>query len=421
MDSPTSYQINQLLLISASGRAIDISGIWKEISIYEDLFSNTMSGSILLNDSRNLINEVPIIGSEYLMISFEKSNQDITFKKTFRVYKLSDRIYETGTNETYFLHFASEECLLNEQLRISKAYQSRTISTMAEDLCLKELMIPANRCNIESTDYPVSLIIPAWKPFRALNWFSELAISNAVLSASWIFFENRLGYHFKSIETMLRAESVLDINVGPRNLGKNRSRDDSKKQLEHVMQFEHPHGCDELQTISMGAYASRLTVLDLDTQSQRDVTLSVDQQFPTTMRGNTYPPFQRLLNRFDKSPQEMSDSFYRIMPTGSEIHRNLLQRRMYLAALHNHRVNMVLPGNLALMVGSPVNVHYPAAVLNGDAEKILDQTYSGKYLITSIQHKIDRQKYVCLCELMKESRATILPVADKQVQKLGKE
>jgi len=424
LSSPGAYQITQLYLISASGRVVDITGIWKEISIYEDLFSNTLSGSILINDSHNLINEVPILGSEYLMISFDKSTQDLVFKKTFRVYKLGDRIYETGTNESYILYFTSEEALLNEQLRLSKAYVNRPVSSMVEDICLKELLIPQARLSVEPTDFPTSLIVATWKPFHALNWFAEIAISNAVLSASFLFYENRLGYHFKAVETLFRADSILDINMGPRNLGRQRTpttSNDPKKQLENVMQYEQPHGCDELQLISLGAYASHMTVVDLDTQSQSDVHLSVDQQFPATGRGNTYTPFQRLKNRFGLAPQEMPGSFYRIMPAGTEIHRNLLQRRMYLVGLHNHRVNVVIPGNLALTVGAVVTLHYPAAILNTDAEKILDETYSGKYLITSIQHKIDREKYVCLCELMKESRISILPAPDQQVNQLGKE
>lgn len=418
----TSYQLHQLTLISSCGRAVDITGIWKELSVYEDIFTNTLSGSVVLNDSRNLINELPIIGSEFLLLSFEKPTQDLVFTRTFRVYKLSDRTHETNTNETYILHFASEELILNEQVLVSKAYQSRTISTMVDDICRNVLKIPDSKLQrdaIQATDSTTSLIIPNWSPFYAINWLSTIALSGDVLSASFVFFENRLGYYFRAIETMFRGEPVLTVHVAPRNLGSLRSPDAHTKQLQGVMQWEMPHGWDELQAISLGAYAGSLTIVDLNSQSQRTMSLRADQQFQSTNHGNAFTSLQALPNRFDKTPQDMSDSLYRVMPQSSEVQRWMLQRNMYMGTLHGHRVKVALPGNLALTAGALVQCNFPAATGHHDAEKLLDETYSGVYLITSVHHKLDRQKHVCICELMKESRSTVLPSADRQVRLVG--
>ena len=422
MNDASSYQINHLTLVSSVGRAIDISGIWKEISLYEDIFSNTLSGSILLNDSRNLINDVPIVGSEYLLISFEKPTQSLRFEKTFRVYKLSDRRHETGTNETYILHFASEELLLNEQILVSKAYQSTPISSMVTDICKNVLKISSTKLSqgsIEATDQTMSVIIPNWSPFYTLNWLAARAVSDSALSASFVFFENRDGFQFRSIESMLRGEPVLTIHASPRNLGRTRSQNTQNKQLEGVLQWEMPHGWDELQTISLGAYAGSLTIVDVNSQSFDTITQQSDEQFLSTYHSNAFTPLQQLQNRFGKTPQDMTQSLFRVMPHSADIQRWMLQRNMSLARLHGHRIKVGLPGNLVLTAGALVNCELPTATGHTDEEKRLDETYSGVYLITSVHHKIDRQKHVCSCELIKDSRSSVLSAADPGVAALG--
>ena len=60
--------VNRVDLISFDNKRINIAGMFSEISIYEDLFSNTMSGHILIEDSLDLINSVPLIGQEQIII-----------------------------------------------------------------------------------------------------------------------------------------------------------------------------------------------------------------------------------------------------------------------------------------------------------------------------------------------------------------
>lgn len=422
MIDASSYQLNHLTLVSSIGRAIDITGIWKEISLYEDIFSNALSGSILINDSRNLINDVPIVGSEYLLISFEKPSQALRFEKTFRVYKISERRHETGTNETYMLHFASEELLLNEQLLISKAYQSTPISSMVTDICRNVLKISDRKLPpeaIEATDQTMSVIIPNWSPFYTLNWLASLAVSDSALSASFVFFESRAGFQFRSIESMLRGTPALTIHASPRNLGRSRTENTQNKQLEGVLQWEMSHGWDELQTITLGAYAGSLMIVDVNSQSFQTITQQSDEQFLSTYHSNAFTPLQQLQNRFGKTPQDMTQSLYRVMPQTVDVQRWMLQRNMFLARLHGHRIKVGLPGNLELTAGALVNCELPTATGHNDSEKRLDETYSGVYLITSVHHKLDRQKHVCSCELMKDSRSTSLSAADPGVAALG--
>ena len=55
-------------LISSSGVAADISKVVVEINIFEDIFSNSLTGSIIITDTNNLADNMPIIGQEYISL-----------------------------------------------------------------------------------------------------------------------------------------------------------------------------------------------------------------------------------------------------------------------------------------------------------------------------------------------------------------
>jgi hypothetical protein len=134
---------------------------------------------------------------------------------------------------------------------------------------------------------------------------------------------------------------------------------------------------------------------------------------------NSFKSLQSLPNRFNQTPQSMVQSLYRVMPNSSNVERWMLQRNMYMATLHTHRVSVALPGNLELTAGALVTCQFPVATGHHDAEKQLDATYSGVYIVAAVQHKLDRAKYVSICELMKDSRTTALPAASGELRAFG--
>lgn len=99
------FRLDSAVLISDSGKSVDIRAIIEELNIFEDLFSPCITGNLIVTDSNNLINKLPITGFEYLSLEFTKPSQKRTFNKLFRVYKMSDRKQNTDQNEFYMLHF----------------------------------------------------------------------------------------------------------------------------------------------------------------------------------------------------------------------------------------------------------------------------------------------------------------------------
>ena len=79
------FELNTIEIIASSGQSIDnITPL--EINIFESIFSNALTGNISIADTNNLIELMPLIGQEQLILkmttpSLEGENTTIDFTK----------------------------------------------------------------------------------------------------------------------------------------------------------------------------------------------------------------------------------------------------------------------------------------------------------------------------------------------------
>ena len=120
------YDLTDLRLYTGSGEVINLSLSYQMIDIYENMFSNGLTGTITIVDTNNLIMNAPITGQEFLSFKITTPTLDnvpIDFTEhVMAVYKIDARKAERG-NEVVQLHFCSPELLRNSRTRLSKAYK----------------------------------------------------------------------------------------------------------------------------------------------------------------------------------------------------------------------------------------------------------------------------------------------------------
>jgi len=114
-------EVKNINLISSRKKRIDLKGIVGELSLYEDIFSNTMSGHVLVEDGQDLINTLPMTGEELIEIELVTPTLTSTIKKLFYVYKLQARKTKKRS-QTYMLNFCSLELIQSSMSKVSKAF-----------------------------------------------------------------------------------------------------------------------------------------------------------------------------------------------------------------------------------------------------------------------------------------------------------
>ena len=115
------FGIDELKIVTPAGQVSDLISdvLVIEINIFEDLFSNTLSGSIMLTDIRDIITLLPIQGQEELYLklrtpSLTDPNDVIDFSQNpFIINKVSMRREVSSGGQIYDLSFVSPEAIKN--------------------------------------------------------------------------------------------------------------------------------------------------------------------------------------------------------------------------------------------------------------------------------------------------------------------
>ena len=67
------FEIEECRLITTTGMEIDLNGTGSIVglTLFEDIFSTTIAGTITIQDSVNMVSHGPIIGQEYLHLKIK--------------------------------------------------------------------------------------------------------------------------------------------------------------------------------------------------------------------------------------------------------------------------------------------------------------------------------------------------------------
>ena len=102
-----------------------------EINIFEDMFKTSITGSIIITDTNDIVSKVPLVGQEYLTLKIKTPT--LTLKRDmidftdnpFAVHKVTLRKEISSGGQIYQLKFISQELPKSSQRKISKSYYDR--------------------------------------------------------------------------------------------------------------------------------------------------------------------------------------------------------------------------------------------------------------------------------------------------------
>lgn len=425
--SAYEYVIGTIGIVNSFGRTKEIISLVGALNIYQDIYSGVVSGNAVILDNIDIIYELEMCGNEFIGIEYyHKLQPDIKFVKVFRIYKISDRTQLGNSGQSYILHFCSDFQLVSDTINLSKAYVGMKNSEIVEDILKEYLKIPADRYKVEQTDDAFDHIISNMRPIQAINWLASKSYSKGNQSYCYFFYEsiNLLEdsitsmFNFKSLKSMYDDDSGVTLDIASSKL----TLLPLDQQLT-ISKFEVMDEFDILRSTSIGAFASKMTGIDIFNQKTNVYETSLEGEENNLLNKNL--PINKLKERNDLSLLESYDAlnlFYHEVkdnPTAKDNNVELiLNRARSLAILNNFRIKVVVPGNLFLNIGTTIHVRFPAftAINASDGKKIYNKyrgsdEVEGKFLITSIRHTYKGELFETVLELCSDSLASKLPEA----------
>jgi hypothetical protein len=411
---------------------VNIKSIFVELSYYEDIFRGTVSGHVLISDAISMIDRLGLSGNDYLEVKFRKSKlvdaQGIS--KYFRIYRVGERILNNSETESYALHFCSEELFLSEQTKVSKAYEGKTIEYMVNDILKNHMQIDEKYLITEQTEGQYDFVIPYKKPFDAINWLASYGIptkANTIKGADFVFFENSEGFNFRSMQSLFSSSAYGDYIYSQRNVGDLKNSGSLGRDLVTIKSYTFLDTFDTLYGTVSGAFANRLITIDPLKRTYENTTFDYVNDYQSKLNDNKKNSLiNNAQNRLGKTANQNYDAVLKVMISNKDqkkakgiantpyhvandirAEKYVPYRTAQLALSHYVRLKLTIAGDPNLTVGATINVQLPSSASNKDGsglnEGLLDEQYSGKYLITAVRHIISSQmKYETVLEVVRD-------------------
>lgn len=416
----TQFRIKEVTIVTKGG-GIDIQKIFEEINIFDSLFLPVINGTILINDSVGLSNKLLLDGSEALLIEIAKDeNSDVAaFKKAFRIYKQSDRKNKNQSNESYILHFVSDELLYSDQQRVNQSYTGK-YSDIIASIMFDYLQISKNNLGgVYEDSYGLrKLVIPNLRPLEAIEWCAKRA-TDVQKSPNYLFYQNAAGYNFVSLSTLLTMPEILDVRFQTKNTQDQTSFDE----LSGARSYEVIAQNDSMEKIRSGVFAGKFVGFDPMTRMVSTRGISFLDVYGSMKHGNKNPNITDTQNKAGTSYLRAFDSkkVVSIFGTGRNLSEyikakdpnsltfienyedQMFQRNSMMKHLMSKRLKFVMPGNFQLSSGYNVNVNIPEIAIKEDGVESEDLSLNGKHLIVGTRHIIGFDKHETIIEVASTS------------------
>ena len=420
------FQIDMCELITSSGMRIDLKSTIMGLTLFEDISSLTVSGSIIVADSINMVSHGPIIGQEYLYLKIktpgftEEGEGVIDFSENvFLVNSVATREKVKDHIQVYALNFVSQELVKNQRLKVTQSLTASWSDIVKKMLTDNSYLDTKKHMVIEPSAGIKKFVSPNIRPLDVVKLAAKQAVSTFKGQSTYLFYETLKGFNFRTLASLYNVASQVEYTtyVPGTNIidaGPGAGYIDIMKDLLTILNYSIISNNDNIVNYRSGMYGSKLIVHDIIGKNYRTDIYNYHDNFENehhivsgvTAETPEYPLASSLY--VNEKNQRVSDFHARtfLMPTSksgdndgqhnTDINNNPYRRydpenwvqlrNSQMVQLENaFNINIEVHGNTLINVGDIVTVNLPyTGVVKGDTK--YDRIYQGRFLIKTIRH-----------------------------------
>ena len=317
------FSLDKCELISSAGVTVDISSLIVEINIFEDIFAHSLNGSIIIGDTNNLVDNMPIVGQEFIALKITTpgmAEQKIDFSENvFCLHEIGVRQETTTSSEMIELRICTPELLRNHRTRISKSYEE-TIDKIVQSVLENEKYVNTKKdIFVEPTQGIRKIISPNYHPFHFIRNLTRESISAKNNSPHYLFFENIFGYHFRSLQSLYEDGVQGEFHCGDKGFDeKYSSSSDAGKiaqSFKRVLAYQVPNKNNSLYDIRGGMLGSTLIMHDIYNKKYTKSTFNYFENHDEYQRIEPHTKYNQVLIDDVNDVGSFTDSRIHLHPT----------------------------------------------------------------------------------------------------------
>ncbi len=407
---------------------ISLADVWLNISIFEDINNPFIEGEITIPDSGDLLSSLPIMGNEKIRITFSTPSNLEPRVVIGQIVSITGQTQLTQAMKVYVLGFVSPEFVFNQKTQFSKSYNKMLISDMVQDIH-SQFIFGINKKPLKAipSTSQTSRVIPTFSPFKAIDWLSKWAVTrNYPDGVSYVFFESKDTYFFGPVESLIDVVTHRTPAAVYTRTNVNAQANQAKNVAAgfYTIQSISESPVEVMDDIVHGLYASLRKEHDIVLRTISDTNFNYFDEYSKTTHLESNIDKTMLHNDLNLGEYPNSfivyatDHFQAFTGQGSRNVSNSqsLIRNSQMQQFFARRLDIVIPGDSDRTIGEVVQLDIPnASPMIEDNEGELDRYLSGRYLITSLRHSIDRSAdnrrstYSISMEVSKDSVKTPYP------------
>ena len=387
-----------------------------EIDYYESIESPTISMSLRFLDVDQVIGRKGITGGELIEVTV-KDGDDDEFKITKDHKMMLNSVVDMNTQTKFqeaTLEFVSQETIINETSRLNKKFTGNVSQTVKDILTkdkkgiltkkkvfgpdkeqLGDIVVEKDRA---TNSY--SFVGNLKRPFDTIQWLCPKSRASNQ-SFGFLFFENLDGYHFRSIENLLRQEALTYTQTDS-------PFDSQSKAI--ILQNKVESTNDIGLNCRLGMYANKTIYVDIENQEASVDDFSIKDLLlkkpPRLMEGLEKHPTRLMLRVDDVGVAQVGAAKSETVPK-SELAK--YQNKAYIRnnLLFSQCLRVSIPLNTTLRAGLMLEIKLPLKKGDGKTETGTYGTEktndpSGRYLIAELRHLIGREKAETQLKLIRD-------------------
>jgi len=444
--SALKYNYVSIQSPTSGKKAIDLSNHLIHTEYFEDLLSPVITMKMRIRSEFNYIAKVPIRGGELVAFSAQVGGTTIQFGEIdsngsiipnsgeLYVYKLSDMSAPSQAQD-FILNITSVEFLKNETSRCQKKFKSQKISEHVRDILLNIMKVNPDRIlksNIEDSENSYAFIGNNRKPFYTIEWLCPKSITNSVQgvsgegssakgkgTAGFLFYENREGFNFKSVESLVRSTTLKNNKAKPvqsyayKGQGATGNPYNTSENVS-INQFHYNKSTDVRMALSVGQY-SNLTIF-YNSLKQKFSRIEYKLEGEVTdngqLGGNDEEDDKKI--PVPKDLDQYVSRLYSVVSDHGAVGigslglgasgRDPVDQAKAISrynALFSQSLNIQIPCNTNLKIGDIINVTFPE--LTAGKSKKIDSSMSGNYLISRLNHHMQPNASFSSLNLIRDS------------------
>ena len=409
---------------------VDLTSNVLSVSYFENILEPAITMHIQLASSSSLYNLIPIRGGEKVNFEIEIGNDDFTLleESAMYVYMVSG-LDATRMRETFTLHLASREYFTNETQRCYRKYEKETISTHVKDILNdKEKGLGTDKeIFVEDTFTKYAFTANGRKPFGVMQWLGPKSVSlapgekgnsgkdfdaKAKGIAGFLFFENKDGFHYKSIDSLV---SKTEIGMHSSN-----SKDiqeffyagqmpEMEQTAADIISWNMDKNMDLRKALRIGMYSNFTYFYDTKNNKLTGYRYSLKDELDNTTAPRLGADGELVGSMFADSPSrvlfKISDHGTMEKSAGTEDSgtddADMAKSFARYNLLFTQALNILVPLNVKLKVGDVIYCEFKA--IEGGEANFADPEMSGNYLIRELRHSFVPNQSTTSLKLMRDS------------------